>query len=220
MAYGKKTLGQKFNAAARKFLLWTGLLAGAATPFAYEYGTVETQTVQVTGYKSNDDNTAFTFYTDKGDFNAERSRLHFQSKEDAAKLYSDINYGYYDITTYGWHIGGSWQPNILKAKAVSEDEMKKRQDAFDKKNSKDSKSTTTTTQPVTNANTTPTALSGQMVTANVIVNGYNVQITIPVEAAGKVTINSVAPVVQANNVVPPVNTVNPPANNSGNTPTP
>lgn len=218
MAYGKKTLKEKFNSAARKFLLWTGLLAAGSAPFAYEYGTVKEQTVKVTGYKNNGDDT-YTFYTDKGTFNAERSRLHLQSKEDAGHFYSMINTGdTYDIKTYGWHLAGSWQPNIFEATPVSAEELQKRQDNLGKKDVKDSKTTANTTQPVANSNAA--ALSGQMVTTNVIVNGYNVQITIPVEAAGKVTINGVAPVVQTNNVTQPVTVPNTPVNNSANTPAP
>ncbi|MCE9507584.1 MAG: hypothetical protein K8R48_04620 [Alphaproteobacteria bacterium] len=218
MAFGKKTIKEKFGAAARKVLLWAGLAGVVGGPVAYEYGTIETQTVKVESYQGDDEN-GYTLKTDKGTFNIERSRLHLQSKEDVHAIYWPINSGRtYDIKTYGWHLIGNWQPNILDAHEVTQEELDKR--AADLKKGQDKPNTNTTPSNNNNNSSTQPALSGQMVTTNVIINGYNVQITIPIEAAGKVTINSVAPVVQTNNVTvtPPVNTT-PPANNS-NPPTP
>jgi hypothetical protein len=222
MAFGKKTtIKEKFGNAAKKVLLWTGLAVAGGGPIAYEYGTVKTQTVKVESY-AGDQETGYTMKTDKGNFNIERSRLHLQSKEDARDIYWPINPGEtYDIKTYGWHLLGSWQPNIIDAHKVSDEELLKREADLKKQKDKDKTNTNTTTTQTGNTTTTQPALSGQMVTTNVIINGYNVQITIPVEAAGKVTINSVAPVVQTNNVTTtqPVNTPAPPANNP-NPPTP
>jgi hypothetical protein len=208
MAFGeKKTFKQKFNDAAKKVLLWTGLAGAVGGPVAYEYGTIETQTVKVISYQG-DEKGNYTLKTDKGAFNIEKSRLHFQTTEDVFNLYWPINNdGTYDIKTYGWHLIGGWQPNIIDVQPVSAEELQKRKEDQAKKNKKDNTATTTTQSGTNNnggtATTTTGALSGQMITTNVIINGYNVQITIPVEAAGKVTINSVAPVVQTNNNVVP-----------------
>jgi len=226
MGYGKKSFKEKFNSAAnsagkkfKRLLLWTGLVGAAASPIAYEYGTIKEQTVKVESYTGNDDD-GYSVKTDKGTFNIEKSRLHFQSKEVVHSLYWPINGGQtYDIKTYGWHLLGNWQPNIIGVHAVTQEDLEKRQADLKKQKEDDKKNTNTTTTQTGNTTTQP-ALSGQMVTTNVIINGYNVQITIPVEAAGKVTINSVAPVVQTNNVTTqPVNNPTPPVNNP-NPPTP
>jgi len=133
MAYGKKTFKEKFNAVAKKVLLWTCLTGAIGGPVAYEYGTIQTQEVKITGYEDNNDK-SFVIHTDKGDFNMERSRLHGQSEEDVVKMWWPINSGdTYDIKTYGWHLIGNWRPNVIKAHEVTAEELQARLDAQNKK---------------------------------------------------------------------------------------
>lgn len=192
-SYGKKpSFGSKLKNAFRKVAIWGAVLAGPATWGYYNYGTVKHETVKVDTVDMSSDSTSYTLHTDKGTFNVERARLHFQSVADVQSMMKNVKAGEtYDVTSYGMHIGAGWQPNVYKIKLVTADELKKR---GDKTPANNNAPVTTSTTPVT----APAGLSGQTVTTSVTVNGYVVEITIPVEAAGKVSINSVKPVVATN----------------------
>lgn len=206
-SYGKKAKPlERLKSAFRKAALVTAVAAVPAVPVAYTYGTMQDNTVTVTDYEMNKDGKQghHVIYTDRGTFNLEPSRLHFQSAEDTERMFRGIYRGdTYDISTYGYHIGLGWQPNIHELRRVSAQELERRRADAEKQAAPQAQGATAAPQQ---AGATPVAaagaLSGQTITTTVTVNGYAVEITIPAEAAGKVSIASVKPVVAAPVVAP------------------
>lgn len=194
-SYGKKSKPlERVKTAFRKVALYSAVAAGAAAPVAYEWGTVRHDTITVTDYEFNKDGETGrnVIYTDRGTFNMEPARLRFQSSEDTTRMMRDVYRGNtYDITTYGWHIGMGWQPNIYSIRRLSAEELEKR-----KKEQQDPRQGGQQQVAATGAVATAAPkLSGQMVSTTVTINGYAIDIALPVEAAGKVVISDVRPVV-------------------------
>jgi hypothetical protein len=205
----KKTLREKANSVFKKLFVATALVGAVGGAGYYEYGTIQEQDVKITSLKSigGTDNEMtewkgyYTFTTDKGNFVAKPSLLHGQSQNDANDIWNAINHGgTYRVKTSGMHVFGSMQPNILEVSEISPEELEAR--AKEKaltapqtqKNA--AQGASVSQQPVTAAQP-QAALSGAMVTLDVVVNGNRVQLTMPVEAAGKVTVNTVTPLVPA-----------------------
>lgn len=231
--YGKKSLWQKFTEAAgratRKVVGLSVLFGAAAAPVYYQYGTVQEQDVKVHSYVQNTKYNyetrrtegSYLLKTDKGNFVIETSLPHLQDQDDVMNVWRPIYTGKtYHIKTYGFHIGGNWQPNILEAREVTADELKEREKVRAEALAKEGKPAqppaatvttapagtqqqpvVTTTQPVVVQQ--QQTFSGEVVTYPVVVGGYSVQLTIPVEAVGRITVNSVRPVVTAPVVNPP-----------------
>jgi hypothetical protein len=234
MAYGgygkKKTFGEKIKGVGasavsgiKKLLGWT-LVAGAIGGAGYyEYGTVQEREAKVTGFdhaprgddgKKNGPNIV---YTDKGTLIVERSRFHFQSPEDADRVWGPIAIGKtYAFKTYGESIGdlsifGNWNPNILKAREMKDEELQAR--ALDKAKGAAGQPLKQGVAGVPAATAVPGQpigpLTGEVVTYSAIVNSpngqYRVQVTMPSEVVGKVTINAVTPLtpVFQQSVTPP-----------------
>lgn len=191
------------TSAFRKVALVTAVAAVPAVPVAYSWSTVQHDTVTVTDYTYNKDGKEgyHVIYTDHGTFNIEPSRLHLQSKEDTTRMMRDVYRGTtFDVTSYGYHLGLGWQPNIYNMRKVSAQELEQRQRDRQAQSTAQPAQAQNQNQQQQPRNGAPAAaatgaLSGQMVTTTVTVNGYAVDITLPVEAAGKVSIASVKPVV-------------------------
>lgn len=222
--YGKKTLKDKVNGGLRTAFMSVAALGAMGGVGYYNYGTVQEQEVKVRAYDTHieyEEGGAkkgyYTFETDKGIMIAEKSRLHLQSQEDADKIYQKISADKtYKIKTYGVDIAGTWRPNILEAREVTEDELKAR--AADKLKRETEAKARAAGQPVVQPGqvAAPVAQAGQPVAAPVAgvlsgrvttmdiltADGKNtVQITMPIEAAGKVVVGSVTPL-QAAPVAP------------------
>lgn len=227
--YGKKTLKDKVNGGLRTAFMSVAALGAVGGVGYYNYGTVQEQEVKVRSYETNIEyeegsrSGYYTFDTDKGVMIAEKSRLHLQSQDDADKIYQKISADKtYRIKTYGVDIAGTWRPNILEAREVTEEELKAR--AADKlKREADAKAKAgqpvapgQVAAPVAQAGqpiAAPVAgvLSGRVTTMDILTaDGKNtVQITMPIEAAGKVVVGSVTPL-QAAPVAPAAPVTAPP----------
>ncbi len=206
-SYGKKAKPlERLRSTFRKAALITAVATVPAVPVAYNYGTLQNDTITVTDYEMNKDGKEghHVIYTDHGTFNLEPSRLHFQSAEDTNRMMRGIYRGdTYDISTYGYHIGMGWQPNIHELRRISAQEAAERRRAAEAKDAKpQDQANAAAPQQAGAAPTATGALSGQTVTTTVTVNGYAVEITLPIEAAGKVSIASVRPVVATPVVAP------------------
>lgn len=227
--FGKKNLLQKFTQSAgkatRKIVGLTLLFGAAAAPVYYQYGTTHEQDVKVTSYVQNTkynyetrrNEGSYLIKTDKGNFVIEKSWPHLQGEEDVQNLWRPIYADRtYHIKTYGFHIAGNWQPNILSAREITAAELKvqekERADAL----AKETKPAQASVQAITGVQQQPVvtttqpvfvqqqqALSGEVVTYPVVVGGYSVQLTVPVEVVGKVTVNTVRPIVAAPVINPP-----------------
>lgn len=222
--YGKKTLKDKVNGGLRTAFMSVAALGAVGGVGYYNYGTVQEQEVKIRSYETNIEyeegsrSGYYTFDTDKGVMIAEKSRLHLQSQDDADKIYQKISADKtYRIKTYGVDIAGTWRPNILEAREVTEEELKAR--AADKlKREADAKAKAG--QPVAQPGqvvapvaqpgqpvAAPVAgvLSGRVTTMDILTaDGKNtVQITMPIEAAGKVVVGSVTPLQAAPVAAPP-----------------
>lgn len=131
-------LKEKFNNVARTVMAWTLVLGSIGTPAYYQYGTTNVQEVTVVDDSGPGEKNRYV-ETDKGRFNVDSSFWHGQSKDDAERIYNKVantkddyvsSYfsDYYsrkpedsvfEIKTYGWHLLGSWQPNIIEAKQIT-----------------------------------------------------------------------------------------------------
>jgi len=215
--YGKKkTLTEKLKVAFRK-AVGVGLLAVAVTPFAYwEYGSIKEQQATVTSFDTTnvqhniDPSMMGGYYvinTDKGSFVIAPSKFHWQNQDDVQKIWGPLNLGKtYRFKTYGRHAFGSWQPNILKATEVTEQDMKAQGEAMARAE-KEMKTkapaekvdqVAAKQQPAAAVQPVATAqpqqcLSGEMATFPVIVDGYSVQVTVPAELGNKISVNNVRP---------------------------
>lgn len=125
--YGKKSLSEKFSQAARKFILATMAAATIGAAGYYEYGTVQEQTVKVTRMQSDgegEDRTALVETESGASFIIEKSALHLQKTANVDRTYNFMNVDRtYRIKTYGMHMIGTWQPNILSARELTEKEI-------------------------------------------------------------------------------------------------
>lgn len=209
--YGKKPKPlERLASSFRKVALVTAVAAVPAVPVAYNYGTLQDNTITVTDYELNKDGKKghHVIYTDRGTYNLEPARLHFQSADDTDRMMRGVYRGStYDISSYGYRLGMGWQPNIHELRRVSDQELAQRRRAAEgSQQPADATATPAGAAPVAASG----ALSGQMITTTVTVNGYAVEITLPAEAAGKVSIASVKPVVATPAVVAPAPVAPPP----------
>ena len=172
--YGKKTLKDKVNGGLRTAFMSVAALGAVGGVGYYNYGTVQEQEVKIRSYETNIEyeegsrSGYYTFDTDKGVMIAEKSRLHLQSQDDADKIYQKISADKtYRIKTYGVDIAGTWRPNILEAREVTEDELKAR--AADKLKRETEAKARAAGQPVAQPGqvAAPVAQAGQPVAAPV-----------------------------------------------------
>jgi hypothetical protein len=200
---GKSVKG-KLSSAFKKAVLGTIFAVAAASPLAYHWGTVQTAEVKVTDVKSvylgydSEKHTSkydYTVVTDKGTFHNDNAGLTVLNlKENSADIQGKLRTGNtYDIQYYGISLPFTTMlaPNLLSARLLTEDELKARHDAAA---ANASPSPAASTQPAAGGGDTSTCLSGEVVTYNVVKNGYTIQITIPTEVVGQVSINTVKPV--------------------------
>lgn len=218
----KKTFGQRMNSLKgslkKAFII---AVAGTATiggPGYYYYGTTKTQEVKVTSVDSNyvgwNDKTQQAIYdykvtTDHGVYENKNTYMHMKFDSDelqnqiqAGKIYQVKSYGERFNMPFGIH---NFFPNIVSAREITPAEIKARDQAKanELRQQQQAQHVAGTTPPTvpqqpTQQNAQPAGLSGQMITYEVIADGERVQMTVPVEAAGKVVINTVKP------LVPPV----------------
>lgn len=229
MAYksGKKpTLKEKFNTAATKTTSALKKIALAALLAAgiggYPYGTMDTQEVKVTGKQDNTNwgwnkeagRSEITgncrISTDKGSFVIDQSLFHMQSQQDVIDICDNIYRGNtYRLETYGLHIAGDWQPNIIGSEEVSKEELESRKaEAIKLKEEHREKKAALADSPTSasaafgegsppSAAAQSPAGTGEVVTYPVIVGNCRVQITIPAEVVGRVVVNACTPVAPA-----------------------
>lgn len=203
--YGKqnKSVKGKLSSAFKKAVLGVTLAIVAASPFAYHWGTVQTAEVKVTevksqylGYDSEKHVSKYdyTVVTDKGTFHNDNGGLTMLNlKQNSADIQKVLTAGKtYDIQYYGISLPFTTilAPNLLSARLLTDDELKARQDAAA---AQASPSPAASGQPATGGGDTSSCLSGEVVTYNVVKNGYTIQITIPSEVVGQVSINTVRP---------------------------
>jgi len=218
--YGKKSLGQKFKNAAKKALLTLAFAGDAATPVWYEYGTVQERDVKITSvdknitgyntdYSNSDPDDEFYSYspptitpvyqvtgyeTNIGPLKNENTKLHFKTNAD--DIEKTLQEGKtYRIRFYGKKFTSKLTPNILAAREITDNELKARAEQKKIDNAKQKKM-----QPAkAPASNTPNAGSpaaqqcanGEVTVIEQVVNGSRVQIVVPIEAAGKVSVTSV-----------------------------
>ncbi len=224
-SYGKKPgIKAKFNAGAekvksgiKKLFVGAAMLGAVGAAGYYPYGTMQEQEVKVTrkqdntgmrwDYKTGDwqsagDNCVVT--TNKGIFMIAKSRLHLQDLQDVENICDSMKTGKtYRLETYGWHLAGGWQPNILAAHEITKEELEARQaemEALKEAEKQEQQAETAAAasageQPSGVIQQAPAVASGVTVTYVTVVDGYNVSLTVPAEAASSVKVNSVKPLV-------------------------
>ncbi|MBI1216594.1 MAG: hypothetical protein GC185_12350 [Alphaproteobacteria bacterium] len=218
----KKTFGQRMTSlkgtAKKAFLLAVAGTALVGGPGYYYYGTTHEQEVKVISVDNNwvrwDSDKQEPVYdykitTDHGVLENKDTYMHvkFDSKElqdqfKEGKIYRVKTYGERFNLPFGMH---DFYPNVLSAHEVTPAEQKARAEAAAKAQQKEAQAQGVQQQgavvtPQANA-TAPVVvqqqpvLSGSMITYEVVADGERVQMTVPVEAAGKITINKVSPLV-------------------------
>lgn len=220
MAYGKKSSFRKAKESvsnafrkATMITLATGAFIGV--PGWYYYGSVEEKEVKVTSVKSMnwrwDDRKEESVYdyhvlTSGGTYQNSDTYTHlkFDSKEIQGQIkegqtYRIKSYGYRFSIPFGWEL----RPNIINATLVTEEEIKERQKAKEisaqqaAREAAQAQQDAATAAPASGtaaaAPGTGQALSGNMVTIEMISDGQRIQMTLPVEVIGKVTVNKVSP---------------------------
>lgn len=219
MAYGKKSgfskAKESVTNAFRKAVMVT-LAAGTfiGAPGWYYYGSVEEKEVKVTSVEANwqgwDDSKNEGIYerrivTTGGTYQNSDTYTHL--KFDSKELQDQFKEGQtYRIKSYGYRFsipfGYELRPNIIEAKLVTPEEIKERQRA---KETAEQQAARKAAQAQQNGAATPAAgtaagavqpqqaLSGNMVTIEMISDGQRIQMTLPVEVIGKVTVNKVSP---------------------------
>jgi hypothetical protein len=201
-----------FAKAARMAAVGAVVVAGVGAIGYDQYGTTKTETckmhVDVTTDWDKNWNEVDTYKVSGcgHDFNDSAAKLH--GKFGGHKFDKNMkDGGTYDITYYG---GLTRNPNLIAAHYVSPAELKaraekqKKAEAAAKKKQQEGQGKPggtnggTKTTPGTGGNTGNTGgkLSGAKETVWITSNGYNIQITIPVEADGQVTVNTVSPTVK------------------------
>ena len=210
--YGKKkSILKKANEVFRKAVATTlaaGVLIGL--PGYYNYGTIKQADVKVTDFDFGHwDDTGekliadYKFRTDKGTFADKDSWLHLKTSSKTEEIWKKVDRNKtYRITYYGVDFG-PFERNILSAREVTEEELKTEAEAKKKMQTqaalqvKEGKASSAGQQPVTGAvqGAQTSVLSGRVVTYDVVTaDGRNsIQLTVPVEAVGKVTVNAVTP---------------------------
>lgn len=214
---GKTSVKDKVAGGLRKIFA----TAAAATMFLgvpgyHLYGSIEETEAKVvsydSGYKWDNDKGEgvynFKIKTNKGTFVDKKSLLHLKSQDDTDKIWFDTKIGEtYKFKTYGMDVG-PFEKNIISMEPVTEEELKERarmkqeamkaakQEAL--KQQKPQGQTVDGVVPANNAGAVaPVAqqqgLSGRVQTIDIVHNNNVIQLTVPVEAAGKVTINNVTP---------------------------
>lgn len=159
------------------------------------------------------------FNTTKGTLVNEPSLFHLKGEDDTRKIWSDAYTGAtYRFTTYGVDFG-PFEKKVLSAQRVTEEELQERakqqaeadkarkaEEARRKAEGAAAAGVTTpqqqqaqgqAAQPAQTAAGTPAVvqqgLSGRVSTIDIVYNNNVIQLTVPVEAVGKVTINNVTP---------------------------
>lgn len=233
MAFGKVPLKERVAGGLRKAFMTTLMLGGVASYPAYQYGTNDTFEAKVISQipecstSDTDCDPKYTFETSAGNLINEKSFMHLKSNEDAESIYSKLNNGsIYRFKTYGIDFG-PFSKKVLSATLVTDEELAERKRRQEEAADEKRKAAAAARQQAAPAQGQPqavlvqgqpvyqqvpgqapvVALSGLLATYNFYTadQRYVVQITIPVEANGKITINSVTPVVQ----VQPVQQVQP-----------
>ncbi len=161
----------------------------------------------------------FVFNTDKGDLIVEKATLHGVSQEGARQIYnSTYNGSTYVFKTWGGIPQLGINPKVSSARIVTEQELQDRE--IEKKKRADEEkakkaaaaqqpaqgaATPAPAQPQAGAATTQVfnGLSGRVQTVDIVHNNNVIQLTVPVEAVGKVTINAVTPMQVAPAPKPP-----------------
>ena len=221
MAYGKKSgfskAKESVSNAFRKAVMVT-LAAGTfiGAPGWYYYGSVEEKEVKVTSVESmnwrwddrkNESAYDYRVLTSGGTYQNSDTYTHL--KFDSKELQEQLKQGQtYRIKSYGYRFsipfGYDLRPNIINATLVTEEEIKERQRAKETALQQDARKAAQAQQSAADpaagtAGTTaasgaqPQALSGNMVTIEMISDGQRIQMTLPVEVIGKVTVNKVSP---------------------------
>lgn len=218
--YGKRSVKDQVTGGLRTAFASAVVLGAVAGGGYYEYGTIQEQEVKVRNQQSNLDYSGdkptgnYRIMTDKGDFVIEKSKLHMMSHEDASGIYGQIfNERTYKIKTWGGIDFLGVVPNVLSVREVTEDELKARaaekakrdQEAKDRaarggaQPAQAGASGVPAVAPVAAPAAGNPALSGRVTTLDLLsADGKNtVQVTMPVEAAGKIVVNSVTPILPA-----------------------
>lgn len=215
--FGKKktTFGGKVKNGLRKTFLAVAA-AGTVGGFGYyNYGTVETERVTVTSQQrdySSGEGYTHTIRTTRGTFVNEPARMHFKTKEETEalvwRLDSDKTY---EIRSFGINFG-PFERNILDAREIpaaqlrAEAEQRAREAAA--KGQQQAGAPAAAGQPPV-AGVVPAqggaVLSGQMETVSLLsTDGRGVvEVTMPIEARGKVFVNKVQTTAPAATTPPP-----------------
>lgn len=199
-AGGKQSVVQKAKGAMRKVFIGAAAAGVAAVPAYYQYGTIETETARVhyanTNYswdaKAGEYKTEYVVRSSKGNFSNETSLLHAKFKGAAEEISGQLSSGKtYDITYYGIDFG-PFERNILSVREVTEQELQAR---AQQRGANPAQAGAPSAQTQTGG-AAAGALSGRMMTQDLVSSDgkTSVQVTVPVEAVGKVTVNSVTPI--------------------------
>ncbi len=216
-SYGKKkSFGDKAKGALRRVFM-IAAIGGAAIggPAYYNYGTIHEQEVKIKDVKNDwvewDSKAGEAIYdhkivTDKGMvLRNENTKLHL--KFNSADMQDNFETGKtYRIKYYGARIDIPFLhtfPNVLTAVEVTPEEMAERAKAAAAAKAAQAKAAgqqqqaAQPTAPVVGTVTPPAAaaLSGTMITFETVSGGQKIEITAPIEAASKITINKVTPLV-------------------------
>jgi len=202
--------------AKKAFIIAVAGTAVIGGPGYYYYGTTHEEQVKVTSVDSNwvswDSSKQEPVYdykitTDHSVLENKNTYMHmkFDSKQlqhqfEEGKIYRVKTYGERFDLPFGIH---DFYPNVISAHEVTPAEQKARTAAEQAAQAKQQKAQVAAVAPqqqqvvpqaVQPAQQQP-VLSGSMITYEVVADGERVQMTVPVEAAGKITINKVSPLV-------------------------
>jgi hypothetical protein len=216
-SFGEK-VGKLKGGLKKAFLIAVVGTAAVGAPGYYNYGTVHEQEVTINSVDNNwvrwDSSKQEPVYdykitTDKGVMENQDAYLHlkFDSKElqqqfKEGKVYRVKTYGVRFNLPFGLH---DFYPNVVSAHEVTPAEMAARKKAEVEAQSKEKLAQAGAVQqqqqvaPQQQTGIAPVqqqpVLSGNVITYEVVADGERVQMTVPVEAAGKITINKVSPLV-------------------------
>ena len=207
----KEKLGTMKGNAARAFKKAAAvtLIGGAVIggPAYYNYGTVQEQEVTVrtiqkdyVGYDNEKYETIYDNYrivTDKGTFRNENSALHMKFNSDQVqgttekgKIYRIKSYGHLPFGLVG-------SPNIISMTEVTKEEIEQRnRDREEMLKQQQEEQAVTPGANATPAATTPAqpgqkTLSGATSKVIITAEGYDVELTVPVEVVNDIRVNKV-----------------------------
>ncbi len=210
-AFGKKkTFGDKVKGGLRKTFLGVAAIGAVGGVGYYNYGTVKTERVTITDQQRDyvsGEGYSHTVQTNAGSFVNESSRLHLKSKEETDALIWRLDRGKtYEIKSFGIDFG-PFERNILEAREIPAAQL--RAEAEQRAREAAAKGQPAAAQqpgaPAAAAAAAATALppsgtlSGQMETVSLLsTDGRGVvEVTMPIEARGKVFVNKVQPTAPA-----------------------